>query len=260
MDSLLNSLLPFIDYAFTSDVNVGSSPFNVFYQFNGDEDTELTSLFNKVSEDELDVWVNSVFEGIVLIPMVKIDPLGLYFPLISKIEFVVLSEVIKRGITKYETLLNYSIDKKLIYGKIKVVDYNSILESALYDEDTHILVFRSIEGVKEQKIENPFFYNKIVNNESLVYEFVEMSNKISDDFVIPKTFVKKPVSSGKSTSSIESLITTLLTGTQKGTKSVPCLVGLSGVAKSAVIKAVAKKMNKRMVDFRAAFLDRLKVS
>jgi len=60
---------------------------------------------------------------------------------------------------------------------------------------------------------------------------------------------------GAAGSNVEATLETMLK--TDDIEGVPCLAGLSGVAKSAIVKSVARKNNWRMVDFRAAFLHRL---
>lgn len=145
-------------------------------------------------------------------------------------------------------ILNYSYIEKAIQG----LRYD---ESARFSNGDLIPdPYREIEQIEEGSV-----IEREDENSQPDYEPSIQMNDTSDAIDISKILNETAESreSPITESDIEKTLIQILSAEQRGIKSVPCLAGLSGVTKSALIKKVANKLSLKFVDFRAAFLHRL---
>lgn len=205
----------------------------------------------------------------------KIEPLGLYLPILTKTQCALL--YVLKSIEDSDTLDSFfRIDRKrqTIDGSVTIYDYASIaddiqilnLDVEASDKKIQAL-YLSNSGLDKVSINSiqyiEWAINGIDNGSTYMYERPKESDSIQDAVDIKKIVAEAKAKGIKSKaftpseSNMERILTALLTGDQRGKKSVPCLVGLSGVAKSSIVKKVAQKLNCRFIDFRAAFLHRL---
>ena len=209
----------------------------------------------------------------------KIQPNNVYLPILSRNQASLLYALLM--MTSSEDYVDFKKSFRIlgdkIDGNVSLYDYDSIAGDITIlnlptEEDQHEgedleATYVSHSGIERTVIKTNRYLNEALSSDEtyLVKEpKTNMDSETLEDNVDISKIVQEARSQGiksepytSSESNTEKILTAILSGDQKGKKSVPCLVGLSGVAKSAIIKKVARKMGYRMVDFRAAFLHRL---
>ena len=227
----------------------------------------------------------------------KILPLDIYVPLLTKTQGVILNMILAERYESDKYLKVLKVKDTNIDGSVTVFDYYSIADEInILDAEEGGLeaMYLSTQGLMREKIESANLINLTISGEVLENvtpriavessenmnpEEVEVGGALEDkvdlgcfdpliyrDEVFEAYNIENAAEAIKGfktenydpeKTDLERIVTSLMVGDQSKRKSVPCLVGLSGVAKSAIIKKIARNLGYRMVDFRAAFLDRL---
>lgn len=222
------------------------------------------------------------------IKLAHIAPYNVFIPDCSRTDEAVLRFVVRRQADDLKEIRDYlriGVDNR-IDAYVVVYDYQSILSSLAYMDKQGYAVLESPDGMltytdsvipdawwkrlndlKPISIDSILTGNSVTSAVSDDFELMFVDESLSDKTLAELQALNAQTSKDKSLNidyvgesggkAVEYTLETMLLAQADKMAGVPVLAGLSGVAKSAIVKNVAKKYGWRMVDFRAAFLHRL---